>query len=158
MMVHTWDTVSVVVKIVDNQSKQEFYLDPYAWTPNDRFSRHGDMVHQYAKCVKRNLMDEHENANVHKKWNKAKSINKFKDISIYIDVWCSMNGRFQQRMFNPKVDLLEAKWSPFQDVNWLMPLLVDAEKWRDVLDKIKEEVRSWNNYSDVLFVADFPGT
>lgn len=79
------------------------------------------------------------------------------NISIYVDVWCSMNGRFTQRIFNPKVDLLEAEWGPFEKVSYLMPLLDDALDWRTDLENIKKEVHSWNNYSDVIFLADFPG-
>ncbi|KAG7299861.1 hypothetical protein JYU34_016881 [Plutella xylostella] len=149
MMVHTWETNSVVVRVVDNDKQTQFFLDPYIWAPNDRWTRHGDMVYQYAHCIKRNLLQLNEELN----FNDQLSTN----ISIYIDVWCSMNGRFQQRMFDPKVDLLRASWWPFQAVDWLMPLLSDATSLRGTLDEIREEVHGWSNHSDVIFVADFPG-
>lgn len=79
------------------------------------------------------------------------------NVSIYIDVWCSMNGRFTQRMFDSKADLLKVSWSPFKPVSFLMPLLDEAIGWRAVLNDIKKEVHSWSNSSHVLFVADFPG-
>lgn len=79
------------------------------------------------------------------------------NISIYIDVWCSLNGRFQQRMYNPNYDLLNAKWSPFTRVEWLLPLLTEYNDFRQKLIKIQEEVYSWSNYTDLLFIADFPG-
>lgn len=60
MMVHAWDTVLVVVKVVDNKSGQEHFLDPEAWAPNGRWSKHADMCVQYAECVKRNLMIDYE--------------------------------------------------------------------------------------------------
>ncbi|XP_023940205.2 vitamin K-dependent gamma-carboxylase [Bicyclus anynana] len=144
MMVHTWNLESVIVKVVDNTNQEEFYIDPTIFTLNDRWTRHGDMVHQYARCLKQRvgqLGDGDYNLN----------------ISIYVDVWCSMNERFTQRMFDCKVDLLEATWSPFQPVSYLMPLLDEALNWRSVLHDIEEEVHSWNNYSDVVFVAEFPG-
>lgn len=142
MMVHTWDVNSVVVKVVDHDLGTEFFVDPYALTPNDRWTRHGDMVWQFARCLKQNLDGDFD---------------KPRNISIHVDVWCSMNGRFQQRMFDPKVDLLKAPWSPFEDVQWLMPLLSEAETWRSNLDDLRAKVHSWNNYSDVVFFADFPG-
>lgn len=79
------------------------------------------------------------------------------DISIYIDVWCSLNKRFQQRMFDPNYDLLKANWLPFKEVEWLMPLLTQYNGLRNKIHDIQQHVYSWSNYSDVLFVADFPG-
>ncbi|XP_034824725.1 vitamin K-dependent gamma-carboxylase [Maniola hyperantus] len=145
MMVHTWDLESVVVKVVDNTNQEEFYVDPYIYTPNDRWTRHGDMVYQYAKCLKANLIEH------------LGTSNRYFNISIYIDVWCSMNGRFTQRIFDSKVDLLNATWSPFQSVSYLMPLLDEALGWRTVLQNIRTDVHTWSNYSDVIFVADFAG-
>lgn len=78
-------------------------------------------------------------------------------MSIYIDVWCSMNKRFQQRMYDPNYDLLAAKWSPFQNVEWLFPILSESNNFRAKMRQITEEVYTWSNESDVLFVADFPG-
>lgn len=51
MMVHAWDTSLIVIKVRDNESKEEHYLDPGIWTPNDRWAKHGDMVRQYAFCI-----------------------------------------------------------------------------------------------------------
>ncbi|XP_053602208.1 vitamin K-dependent gamma-carboxylase [Plodia interpunctella] len=149
MMVHTWDTHSIIVKVVDNERNSEFFVDPTLYTLNDRWTRHGDMVYQYAKCLKENLKEET------RRRNKRPVISN--NISIYIDVWCSMNGRFTQRMFDPKVDLLRAHWHPFSRVPFLMPLLDEALSWRSYLDEMKDYVHSWNNYSDVIFLADFPG-
>lgn len=83
--------------------------------------------------------------------------NTLQNISVYIDVWCSLNKRFQQRMFNPHYDLLKANWSPFQSVEWLMPILSGYNSLRLTMDHIMQEVYSWSNNSDVLFIADFPG-
>lgn len=58
MMIHGWDTNLVVVKVVDNNSGQEHFLDSSAWTLNDRWSKHADMCMQYAQCVKNNLAGE----------------------------------------------------------------------------------------------------
>lgn len=79
------------------------------------------------------------------------------NISIYVDVWCSLNKRFQQRMFDPNYDLLKANWSPFQPVEWLLPVLTEYSGFRTTMNEISTEVYSWSNNSDVLFIADFPG-
>ncbi|XP_052750456.1 vitamin K-dependent gamma-carboxylase [Galleria mellonella] len=150
MMVHTWDTYSVVVKVVDNEKNKEFYVDPQLYTPNDRWTRHGDMVHQYARCLRDNVID------VSKRLSQTESVLS-NNLSVYIDVWCSLNGRFTQRMFDPNVDILTAYWSPFTKTSYLLPLLDEALNWRSTLDGIRKEVRNWNNYSDVMFLVDFPG-
>lgn len=79
------------------------------------------------------------------------------DVSIHVDIWCSLNGRFYQRMFDPRIDLLTASWSPFEKVTWVLPLLTELSGWRKKMKQIQEEVYSASNFSDVLFVADFPG-
>lgn len=60
MMVHSWNTVLVAVKIVDNKSGNENYLDTNAWVDNKRWSKHADMTLQYAQCIKKNLLKEYE--------------------------------------------------------------------------------------------------
>lgn len=52
MMVHVWDTVLVVIKIHDNVSNEDRYLDPKAWVQTNRWEKHGDMVIQYASCLR----------------------------------------------------------------------------------------------------------
>lgn len=56
MMVHSWDTILVVVRVVDGRTGKEHFLDPEAWVQNDRWSKHADMCLQYAECLKDNLM------------------------------------------------------------------------------------------------------
>ncbi|EEB12966.1 vitamin k-dependent gamma-carboxylase, putative [Pediculus humanus corporis] len=151
MMVQNWNSDAIVIKVVDNESKKEFFIDPEAWVSNTRYSKHGDMLIQYAKCLKKNL----NNPNVYT--SKDVGVKSFDDISIYVDVWCSLNGRFQQRMFNPNQNLLTAKWNPFEKISWLMPLLTNYSSWRVNLKEIQKQVHGWSNHSEVLFVADFPG-
>lgn len=54
------------------------------------------------------------------------------NLSIYMDVWCSLNGRFQQRIFDPTVDMLTVDWHPFKPVSFLMPLLTQYSSYRYV--------------------------
>lgn len=58
MMVHSWDTVAVVTKVVDNKTGRQHFLDPGAWTQNDRWSKHADMCVQYAQCLRDNLLKD----------------------------------------------------------------------------------------------------
>lgn len=58
MMVHSWDTVMVVVKVVDNNTGKEHFVDSSAYTLNDRWNKHADMCVQYAQCLKRNIKSE----------------------------------------------------------------------------------------------------
>lgn len=149
MMVNSWQPILTSIKIVDNASGKTLYLDPTAFAENNRWSRNADMAKQYAECIHRNLKH---------------SVNEQRDfeistenISIYFDVWCSMNSRFQQRVFDPRVDILHADWSPWSDTEWVLPLLNELTEQRPQLMEISEHVLGWSNYSDVLFIADYPG-
>ncbi|XP_014477597.1 PREDICTED: vitamin K-dependent gamma-carboxylase [Dinoponera quadriceps] len=159
MMVHAWDTVLVVIKVHDNVNNQVRYLDPEAWAQNDRWVRHADMAMQYAQCMKDNLMRRKEEALSDSRHTEEKQMwmKLSTNLSIYIDVWCSLNGRFQQRVFDPYVDMLTVDWHPFKPVSYLMPLLRQYSSYRYEMEKILQHVYTWSNYTDVLFVADFPG-
>ncbi|KAH8378664.1 hypothetical protein KR009_000540 [Drosophila setifemur] len=143
MMVHSFDTLQTTIQVVDNDNRQLHNLHPYAFTEYDRWTKYADMAVQYAQCIEENLRENHPTIG--------------SNISIYFDIWCSMNGRFQQRSFDPRVDLLRAKWSPFEATAWSLPLLTELNHMRPKLRTIENEVLAWNNYSDVIFVADFPG-
>lgn len=150
MMVHSYNTIMTTIKIVDNSNNKTHYLNPYAFTEYDRWTKYADMAQQYAQCIRRNIDLEH-------KRNPHGSPLGSTNISIYFDVWCSMNGRFQQRVFDPRVDILTAEWSPFKRTSWSLPLLNELNHMRPKLRVIADDVLAWNNYSDVMFVADFPG-
>jgi len=60
-------------------------------------------------------------------------------------------------MFDPRVDLVAAQWSAFDEVTWLMPLLSELSDWRRRLDEIQRDIYVSTNDTDVVFVADFPG-
>ncbi|XP_076642244.1 gamma-glutamyl carboxylase [Halictus rubicundus] len=159
MMVHAWDTILVVIKIHDNVSNEDRYLDPKAWVQSDRWEKHGDMARQYAFCIRDNLIEQERRVGqsdhhykMPAKWSRLSS-----NLSIYIDVWCSLNGRFQQRMFDPNVDFLTVDWHPFKPISYLMPLLSQYNSYRYKLEEIQQHVYTWSNDTDVLFVADFPG-
>ncbi|XP_037948076.1 vitamin K-dependent gamma-carboxylase [Teleopsis dalmanni] len=150
MMVHSYDTVITSVKIVDNNNEKVHFINPYAYTDYDRWTKYADMAVQYAKCIENNILEDYAR-------DPTSTPLSSKNFSIYFEIWCSMNGRFQQRVFDPRVDLLTAKWSPFKSTTWSLPLLNELNDMRPKLKTIANEVLAWNNYSDVVFVADFPG-
>ncbi|KAF7997630.1 hypothetical protein HCN44_006201 [Aphidius gifuensis] len=171
MMLHSWDPILIVVRVHDNKNNEDHFIDSQAWVPNDRWTRHGDMVIQYGQCLKKNILRrKNETLKYNNKkittttttttktktideWNKISS-----NISIYVDIRYSLNGRFQQRIFDPTVDILKVNWNPFKNVNFLMPLLTQFSSYRKKMNEITKHVYSWSNYTDVIFVADYPGT
>uniref|UniRef100_A0A182NJA4 Iron-sulfur clusters transporter ABCB7, mitochondrial n=1 Tax=Anopheles dirus TaxID=7168 RepID=A0A182NJA4_9DIPT len=156
MMVHAWDTILIGIRVVDQQDPERVhYVEPFAFTDNDRWTKHADMAVQFAHCIERNIQQGSG-----KKWNAPAQHSPFAspNVSIYFDIWCSMNGRFQQRIFDPNVDILRARWTPFDAVEWVLPLLHQFSGLRDTLIRRKtDEILGWSNHSDVLFIADFPG-
>nr|XP_022319496.1 vitamin K-dependent gamma-carboxylase-like [Crassostrea virginica]XP_022319497.1 vitamin K-dependent gamma-carboxylase-like [Crassostrea virginica] len=141
MMVHSWTTQHIRLSYRDKITGKEGYLDPNAFADGAgrRWSSHGDMVVQYAHCV----------ADILKNYNMS--------VELYFDIWKSMNKRFQQRMFDPRVNIMDVEWSPFKEVSFAMPLLLDLSPWRSKLEEMEKELIDTSNYTDVVFVADFPG-
>lgn len=153
-MVNSWQPILTSIKVVDNVNGKTLYLDPNAFAENNRWSRNADMAKQYAQCIHRNLQ---RGVNERREYSTDFDGISAENISIYFDIWCSMNSRFQQRVFDPRVDILHAEWSPWKDTKWLLPLLSELTDLRPQLMAISEHVFGWNNYSDVLFIADYPG-
>lgn len=60
-------------------------------------------------------------------------------------------------MFDPRVNIMDVEWSPFKEVSFAMPLLLDLSPWRSKLQEMEKELIDTSNYTDVVFVADFPG-
>ncbi|RUS88434.1 hypothetical protein EGW08_003830 [Elysia chlorotica] len=144
MMVHNWHVQHIRITYKDKDTNETGYIDPRVWTSGStRWSGHVDMVKQYAHCIERNLKDYN-----------------ITNIEIYFDIWRSLNQRFQQRLVDPTVDVLQAEWHPFQQTTWMMPLIVNKTSWRErmnELDKVMNEDRTDENYTSTVFVADFPG-
>ena len=141
MMVHSWHTQHIKISFVDQNTNKTHYLNPRAWTGKRRWSSHGDMIHQYADCIKHrlNAMD-------------------YTNVTINMDIWRSMNHRFNQRQIDPRVDLATAEWNYFKQTKWIMPLLSELSEWRVKMNKIEKKYESESNQSiDLTFVADFNG-
>merc|ERR1712179_206058 len=99
---------------------------------------HPDMLKQYSTCVYTRL-EEH---NVTKP-------------EIYFDVWKSMNERFMQRVYDPRIDIASYDWKWNSKPEYSMPLLNDLADWRQKLKTLEKQIESED--IDVTFVADFPG-
>ncbi|XP_038123607.1 vitamin K-dependent gamma-carboxylase [Cyprinodon tularosa] len=137
MMVHSRSHQHVKITYKDGKTGEIGYLNPGVFTQSRRWKDHGDMLKQYATCLSGLL----PNYNI-------------SDPEIYFDIWVSINERFQQRIFDPRVDIVKAEWSPFKPNPWLMPLLVDLSPWRT---KFQEIEGSLDNQTEIVFIADFPG-
>jgi len=101
------------------------------------------MIKQYTACMAEKL--------------KAFEELNITEPAIYLDVWRSMNKRFQQRMVDPNVDMVKAPWSPWRQTPWIQPLLTELSPWREKLIQIRRELKEKSNFSEITFVADFPG-
>jgi len=147
MMIHSWSTQHVVVKVTDQKTNKEQYLRPGAFFPygdsKNRIFSHPDMLKQYAICLADRVKGMDELGIQHPQ--------------ITVDVWKSMNGRYQQRMLDPTVDLVTADWDPFTHTKWMQPLLVELSSWRSTLKQIRNANFEVNNATEIVFVADFPG-
>ncbi|XP_076799708.1 vitamin K-dependent gamma-carboxylase-like [Clavelina lepadiformis] len=139
MMIHSFQNQHTKIRYVDGFG-EEGYLKPGAFlnAGRRRWSAHPDMTVQYARCLKDRLAGIGiENA------------------SIYFDIWKSMNGRFQQRVVDPRVDVASYDWSPFKTATFVLPVLTELSNWREKLKSIRSEHK--NQTLSVVFVADFPG-
>ncbi|XP_040054297.2 vitamin K-dependent gamma-carboxylase isoform X2 [Gasterosteus aculeatus] len=137
MMVHSRSHQHVKITYKDGETGETGYLNPGVFTQSRRWKDHGDMLKQYATCLNQFLP----------RYN-------ISEPEIYFDIWVSINERFQQRIFDPRVDIVKAEWSPFRPSTWLMPLLVDLSPWRT---KFQEIEGSLDNQTEIVFIADFPG-
>uniref|UniRef100_A0A8C5LZ46 Vitamin K-dependent gamma-carboxylase n=1 Tax=Leptobrachium leishanense TaxID=445787 RepID=A0A8C5LZ46_9ANUR len=137
MMVHSRSHQHVKITYKDGFTGEIGYLNPGVFTQTRRWKDHADMLKQYAVCLQGFL-----------------GAYNISEPEIYFDVWVSINDRFQQRLFDPTVDIVKADWSPFHKTTWLKPLLVDLSPWRT---KFQEIENSLDNETDVVFIADFPG-
>jgi vitamin K-dependent gamma-carboxylase len=122
MMVHSWHTQHIKIQFVDKTTNTTHYINPKAWSSRRRWSSHADMIYQYAQCIQERLRAF-----------------GYADVELYMDVWRSMNHRFNQRQLDPRVDLTKAKWHPFERTEWLMPLMTELSDWRSKMKTIEEK-------------------
>ncbi|XP_059346739.1 vitamin K-dependent gamma-carboxylase [Ammospiza nelsoni] len=137
MMVHSRFHQHVKITYRDGLTGEVGYLKPGAFTQSRRWRDHADMLKQYSACLSRLLP----------RYNVSQP-------QIYFDVWVSINERFQQRLVDPRVDLVRAPWSPWTPTPWLLPLLVDLSPWRQRLQELEAQL---DGHTDTVFIADFPG-
>uniref|UniRef100_A0A8C3CI31 Vitamin K-dependent gamma-carboxylase n=1 Tax=Cairina moschata TaxID=8855 RepID=A0A8C3CI31_CAIMO len=107
------------------------------FTQSRRWKDHADMLKQYSTCLSAILP----------RYNISQP-------QLYFDIWVSINERFQQRLVDPRVDLVRAEWSPWRRTPWLLPLLLELSPWRERLQELESGL---DGHTDVVFIADFPG-
>jgi vitamin K-dependent gamma-carboxylase len=141
MMIHSFHHQHLKVEVKAKGQAESLFLRPeiFAKGSSSRWSSHPDMLKQYAVCAKHHL---HMMAGM-------------ADTAVHLDVWMSMNNRFQQRLVDPRVDLASVEWSPFKENDWIMPCLYDADDKRESLEAIHDAYRV--EKKRIVFVSDFPG-
>jgi vitamin K-dependent gamma-carboxylase len=89
MMIHSFRNQHIKITYEDGETGEVGYLKPNAFMgrARNRWTMHPDMLKQYATCLTKNL----EQSGV-------------KEPKIYFDVWKSMNQRFVQRVYDPRID------------------------------------------------------
>mgnify|MGYP000045249077 CR=1 FL=1 len=140
MMIHSFRQQHIKITYKDGETGEVGYLKPDAFMgrARSRWTMHPDMLKQYATCVSANLES-----------------NGVKDPELYFDVWKSMNERFVQRVYDPRIDIAHYEWHPMETPAYSMPLLHNLNNWRERLKELKQEIEDEN--IDVTFVADYPG-
>ncbi|KAM7080870.1 vitamin K-dependent gamma-carboxylase isoform 1-T1 [Ciconia maguari] len=137
MMVHSRFHQHVKITYRDGLTGEVGYLKPGVFTQSRRWKDHADMLKQYSTCLSRLLP----------RYNISQP-------QIYFDVWVSINDRFQQRLVDPRVDLVRAPWSPWSPTPWLLPLLLELSPWRERLQELESQL---DGHTEAVFIADFPG-
>ncbi|XP_068277679.1 vitamin K-dependent gamma-carboxylase [Nyctibius grandis] len=137
MMVHSRFHQHVKITYRDGLTGAVGYLKPGVFTQSRRWKDHADMLKQYSLCLSSLLP----------RYNVSEP-------QIYFDIWVSINDRFQQRLVDPRVDVVRAPWSPWSPTPWVLPLLLELSPWRDRLQELENRL---DPHSDVVFIADFPG-
>ncbi|XP_068776640.1 vitamin K-dependent gamma-carboxylase isoform X2 [Struthio camelus] len=137
MMVHSRFHQHVKITYRDGLTGEVGYLKPGVFTQSRRWKDHADMLKQYSACLSHLLP----------RYNVSQP-------QIYFDVWVSINDRFQQRLVDPRVDIVQAEWSPWRPTPWLLPLLLELSPWRARLQALESTL---DNHTEVVFIADFPG-
>ncbi|KAL7667475.1 hypothetical protein ACOME3_010708 [Neoechinorhynchus agilis] len=143
MMVHSWHTQHIKITCLDKKTNKTFFIKKDSYTSTSRWSSHADMIKQHAVCIARQLEKDNDKKNGR--------------YAIYMDIWRSMNHRFEQRQVNPHVDISTAPWSPFHPSEWIIPLYRNLSHWRHKIEFIRKEVENMDNGIQTTFVADAPG-
>ncbi|XP_064897200.1 vitamin K-dependent gamma-carboxylase isoform X1 [Columba livia] len=137
MMVHSRSHQHVKITYRDGVTGERGYLKPGVFTQTRRWKDHADMLKQYATCLSHLLP----------RYNVSQP-------RIYFDIWVSINERFQQRLVDPRVDVVRAPWSPWVPTPWVLPLLLELSPWRERLQELESQL---DGHTDAVFIADFPG-
>ena len=140
MMIHSFSQQHIKITYKNGVTGEVGYLkkDAFMGTARSRWTMHPDMLKQYATCVAQRLIE-----------------NYVEQPELYFDVWKSMNERFYQRVYDPRVDIVASPWAWNKKPDFTMPLLTGLSDWRTKLKELEKEIETED--IDVTFVADYPG-
>ncbi len=148
MMIHSWHEQHTRIEIVPVNATRgvkdsSIFLDPHKFVyGRTRYKTHPDMIYQYVGCLKRELTPLFGEG-----------------FGIYLDLWNSMNNRFQQRFVDPNFNFGGNKtltWSPWEDTPWIRPCIFNFDDYRNDLEEFGDRLAEQEK-SSAVFVADFPG-
>ncbi|GAB6018826.1 hypothetical protein CHUAL_000487 [Chamberlinius hualienensis] len=141
MMVHSETTLFRRISAHFPHNGSTHLISDLNLSTRNRWSQYARQAKQMAKCLESRLREIDPT---------------FDKVQIYLEVWKSLNERIQQRFFDSRVDILTAEWSPFQQSEWVLPLLNDSEIWRNRVNEISDQ---YNASVGVVatFMSDFPG-
>lgn len=148
MMIYSFSTQHTKIYYKDPNTGDDGYLREDAFTSgraSSRWTSHPEQLKQYAVCLNDRLkaiLGHDETA---------------QDIELYFDCWKSMNKRFHQRTYDPRVNIVKAAWSPFQKPGYTLPLMMEFDDMRDQIRKKSKEINEEDEFQEVTFIADFPG-
>lgn len=147
MMIHSFSTQHVKIKFVNTLTGEDGYLKPDAFTSgraSSRWTSHPDQLWQYATCLQEKLVGLGVGDEEHKP-------------EIYFDVWKTMNKRFNQRVYDSEIDILNSDWKYNKKPTYTLPLLSGYSDWRPKIREMQKDFMNQSDYTEVTFIADFPG-
>ncbi|KAK4309926.1 hypothetical protein Pmani_018479 [Petrolisthes manimaculis] len=138
MMVYSMKSLHTRVTVIESNGNKQ-YIDPYIWTLRQRWTSHANMALLYGKCVQERLAAQGTNIS-----------------AVHLDVWKSLNGRFQQRVYDPTVNILTAPWSPWTKPAWVLPVVTER-KWQQQVTHLQRQAALISPFTERFFFADYPG-
>ena len=97
----------VMFLLKDPVTERTWKIDPDDYLDSrqtDKMASRPDMILQFAHWLRDNYRAQ-----------------GFTDIEVYADSWARLNGREEQRMIDPSVDLGKVEWS-LLPADWILPL------------------------------------
>ncbi|GAB4396375.1 MAG: HTTM domain-containing protein [Microscillaceae bacterium] len=108
-------TGQIRFRVLNRPTKEIRIIEPHQYVSPlqaRRIATHPDFVWQFVQCLKAILARE-----------------GWKDIEIYAESVCSLNGSPNYPLIKPDYDLARAEWSAFKASDWIAPFPESASFW-----------------------------